>query len=147
MPQPAGVRVLRAGLDDAQEVARFQAPFDNEVLAHETRRFLADERHHLLLGYVDEVPAGFVSAADIFHPDKGGEIFLNEIGVMDDWRRRGVARALVEELKRLGHERRCGNMWVLTDEDNAAAMGLYLSTDGHWDGSPQVMFEYDLGDG
>jgi acetyltransferase (GNAT) family protein len=60
---------------------------------------------------------------------------------------RRVARALVEELERLGHERGCGIMWVLTDEDNAAAMGLYRSTGGYWNGSHQVMFEYDLGEG
>jgi len=57
-----------------------------------------------------------------------------------------VARALIEELKRLGHETGCGNLWVLTDEENAAAMGLYRSTGGQWDGNSHVMFEYDLGD-
>jgi hypothetical protein len=35
-------------------------------------------------------------------------------------------------------------MWVLTDEDNAPAMGLYRSTGGEWDGNPSVMFEYEL---
>jgi hypothetical protein len=35
-------------------------------------------------------------------------------------------------------------MWVLTDEANEPAMGLYRSTGGRWDGDSQVMFEYDL---
>ena len=35
-------------------------------------------------------------------------------------------------------------MWVLTDEDNAPAMGLYRGTGGQWDGEQSVMFEYDL---
>ena len=147
MPKRDGVSVRRANRGDEREVARFEAAFDYQVIAEETRRFLADERHHLLLGYVDDRPAGFVSAVEIFHPDKRAELFLNEIGVIDEERRRGVARALIEELKRLGHERGCGNIWVLTDEDNAAAMGLYRSTGGQWDGNSHVMFEYDLGDG
>ena len=63
---------------------------------------------------------------------------------MEDARRRGVARVLIEELKRLGRERGCAVIWVLTDEDNEAAMGLYRTTSGRSDGAPQVMFEYDL---
>jgi len=141
----AGVWVRRASPGDEREVARFEAAFDDDVLPDETRRFLVDERHHLLLGYVDDHPAGFASAVEVFHPDKRAELFLNEIGVVDDARRRGVARALIEELKRLGEERGCGVMWVLTDEDNEAAMALYRSTGGHVDETPHVMFEYDLG--
>jgi ribosomal protein S18 acetylase RimI-like enzyme len=57
-----------------------------------------------------------------------------------------VARALIEELKRLGRERGCGSIWVLTDEDNEAAIGLYRGTGGKLDGTPHVMFEYQLDD-
>ncbi len=140
------VRVARVGQGDEDEVARFEEAFDNAVNSEETRRFLDDERHHLLLGYVDDQPAGFVSAVEVFHPDKPSELFLNEIGVIDGARRRGVARALIEELKRVGRERGCVGIWVLTDEDNTAAMSLYRSTGGRWDGNPQVMFEYGLAD-
>ena len=55
-----------------------------------------------------------------------------------------MARALVDELKRVGRERGCVSIWVLTDEDNAAPMRLYRSTGGQWDGEHNVMFEYDL---
>lgn len=144
MPDDAAVRVHRAALGDEGEVARFHAAFDNRVLPDETRRFLEDERHHLLLGYVDDRPAGFLSAVEVFHPDKRSELFLNEVGVMEGARRRGVARALVDELKRIGHERGCVSMWVLTDEDNVAAMRLYRSTGGVWSGEPTVMFEYAI---
>ena len=144
MPDDPGVRIHRAAVGDEGEVARFQTAFDNRVLPGETRRFLEDERHHLLLGYVDDLPAGFLSAVEVFHPDKRSELFLNEVGVMEQARRRGVARALVDDLKRIGRERGCVSMWVLTDEDNAAAMRLYRSTGGVWSGEPAVMFEYVL---
>lgn len=144
MTTEGGVGVRRASSGDHGEVARFEDAFDHDVLPDQTRRFLLDDRHHLLLGYVDDRPAGFVSAVEVFHPDKQPELFLNEIGVVEDARRRGVARALIEELKRLGRERGCVAMWVLTDEDNEAAMGLYRTTGGRWDGTPHVMFEYDL---
>ncbi len=141
------VRVLRARAGDDSEVARFEEAFDDVVVSEETSRFLADDRHVLLLGYVDDRPAGFVSAVEVFHPDKRAELFLNEIGVIERDRRRGVASALIDELKHLGRERGCANIWVLTDEANAAAMGLYAGTGGTWNGDRQVMFEYDLTDG
>ena len=138
------VRVVRARVGDDREVVRFEEAFDDAVSPKETSRFLADDRHVLLLGYLDDRPAGFVSAVEVFHPDKQAELFLNEIGVIEPHRRRGVARALIDELKRLGQERGCGAIWVLTDEENAAAMGLYAGTGGTWNGDRQVMFEYDL---
>jgi ribosomal protein S18 acetylase RimI-like enzyme len=144
MTADPGVRVQRMGRADEGELARFQDAFDNEVISEETKRFLADDRHHMVLGYVNDRPAGFASAVEVFHPDKRCELFLNEIAVMEGGRRRGVARALIRELKRLGRERGCVSMWVLTDEGNEPAMGLYRSTGGRWSGVPSVMFEYDL---
>ncbi|HJX07441.1 MAG TPA: GNAT family N-acetyltransferase [Actinomycetota bacterium] len=141
------VRVHRARPGDEREVARFDEAFDYEVLPDETRRFLSDERHHLLLAYVEDLPAGFVSAVEVFHPDKRSELFLNEIAVMEGTRRRGAARALINELKRVGRELGCVNLWALTYEDNAAAMRLYQGTGGSWHGDSQVMLEYDLTDG
>jgi hypothetical protein len=71
MEQDAGVRVQRARPGEEHEVARFEAAFDDEVLFDETRRFLSDEGHHLLLGYIDDQPAGFASAVEILHPTSG----------------------------------------------------------------------------
>jgi ribosomal protein S18 acetylase RimI-like enzyme len=140
------VTVRLAGPGDEPEVARFQAAFDGPLLPDETARLLSDDRHLLLLGYIDSRPAGFVSGVEVFHPDKHPELFLNEIAVMEETRRRGLARALIEELKRLAERRGCVTIWVLTDEENEAAMSLYLSTGGRWDGQHQVMFEYSLRD-
>lgn len=147
MSQHEEVRIHRALSGDEREVARFHAAFDYPVLDDQTRRFLADDRHHLLLGYVDDRPAGFLSAVEIFHPDKRGELFLNEISVIEDARRHGVARALIAELNAVGRELGCEAIWVLTDDDNEPAMNLYRGTGGRWDGKPHVMFEYQLDEG
>jgi ribosomal protein S18 acetylase RimI-like enzyme len=146
MTEQAEVRVRRAASTDVLEIGRFEEAFDYPVLPDETRRFLEDDLHHLVLGYVRDRPAGFASAVEIFHPDKRAELFLNEIGVTQEARRHGVARALIEELQQIGRELGCQSMWVLTDEDNEPAMGLYRSTGGRWDGQDQVMFEFNLED-
>jgi ribosomal protein S18 acetylase RimI-like enzyme len=140
------IAVKRARSGDEREVGRFAEAFDYDILPADTRRFLADERHVLVLAYFAGRPAGFVSAVEVLHPDKPAELFLNEIGVMQGLRRLGIARALIEELKQLGREQKCATMWVLTDSSNVAAMALYRSTGGRTSGDPQVMFEYGLAD-
>jgi ribosomal protein S18 acetylase RimI-like enzyme len=52
-------------------------------------------------------------------------MFLYELGVGEDYRGRGVGRALVAALVALARERDCYGMWVLTAPDNAAAITTY----------------------
>jgi len=140
----AEVAVTRLGRGDEAEVARFDEVFDDPFDADATRTFLDDERHHLIVAYVDGRPAGFVSATVILHPDNKPELFLNEIGVVERFQRKGAASALMDELKRLATELGCTTIWVLTDEGNPAAMAMYEKTGGVWDGERHIMFEYDL---
>ncbi|WP_433513532.1 GNAT family N-acetyltransferase [Nonomuraea sp. CA-143628] len=104
--------------------------FDSPPLPEATARFLADERHHLLIAYVDEAPAGMITGVETTHPDKGTEMFLYELGVDEPFRGRGIARALVAALERLARERGCHSMWVATDEGNEAAQATYSGAGG-----------------
>jgi ribosomal protein S18 acetylase RimI-like enzyme len=113
--------------------------FDEPPREDATRRFLADERHHLLLAYSDGVPAGMITGVEMTHPDKGTEMFLYELGVDEPFRNRGVGKALVSALTAVARERGCYGMWVITDSGNAAAGATY----GHGGGVPendQVVF-------
>jgi ribosomal protein S18 acetylase RimI-like enzyme len=136
------IRPLGEG-DDAA-VATAEHLFDHRVDAEATARFLADPNHHLLVAYDDAGrPMGFVSGVETTHPDKGTEMFLYELGVDESARRQGIGRALVEALATLARERGCYGMFVLTDDDNVAALATYRSAGGG-NSSPQVMLEWDL---
>ena len=139
-----GVRVRRLGPGDEREVEAYAESFDDPIRPDVVARFLGDDRHHLLVVDVDGRPAGFVSATEVFHPDKPPELFLNELSVDEPFRRRGAATALLDELSTLGRELGCATIWVLTDEDNAAAMATYRRAGGVWNGDRSVMFEIDL---
>jgi ribosomal protein S18 acetylase RimI-like enzyme len=117
--------------------------FDHAVDGTATERFLADESHHLLVGYIGRAPAGFVTAVELLHPDKPQpEMFLYELGVHEEYRGRGVATALMQRLIALCRERRCGEMFVLTDDGNAAANATYRRAGAK--GVPAgVMFQWD----
>jgi ribosomal protein S18 acetylase RimI-like enzyme len=64
--------------------------FDASPLPEATVRFLADERHHLLIAYVDGTRAGMITGVEMTHPDKGTEMFLYELGVDEAFGGRGV---------------------------------------------------------
>lgn len=115
--------------------------FDAPPRQEATRRFLADERHHLLIAYVDDVPAGMVTGVEMTHPDKGTEMFLYELGVDESYQGRGIGRALTSALAQLACERGCYGMWVVTEVDNAAALATYRSAGGIPDGE-QIVLEW-----
>jgi ribosomal protein S18 acetylase RimI-like enzyme len=118
--------------------------FDGPTRADAAADFLARPGHHLLLATVDDVPrpAGFVSGIEMVHPDKGREMFLYELGVDEAHRGRGVGTALVEALADLARESGCYGMWVLTDDDNGAALAAYRRG-GATDESPHVMLTWE----
>jgi ribosomal protein S18 acetylase RimI-like enzyme len=116
--------------------------FDHPVDLEATRRFLADGANVLLIAYEGDEPAGFVSGTALSHPDYAKpEMFLNELAVDQAFQRRGIGRALVAELWRLAQARGCRGMWVLTDDDNAAANKVYSAAGGSRV-DPQVMYEF-----
>ena len=73
----------------------------------------------------DDVVVGMVMAVIHDHPDKPTELFLDEIGTGDDWRRQGIARALMEFLFARADDKGIEEIWLGTETDNEAANGLY----------------------
>ncbi|HEU5332115.1 MAG TPA: GNAT family N-acetyltransferase [Actinocrinis sp.] len=131
-------RVTR--LEDVESAGHlFDAPPEHEA----ARRFLAHEHHHLLIAYVEGVPAGMVTGVEMTHPDKGTEMFLYELGVDEPYQGRGIGRALTSALAQLARDRGCYGMWVVTESDNAAALATYRSAGGSPEGA-QTVFEWDF---
>ncbi|MFI5634432.1 GNAT family N-acetyltransferase [Streptomyces sp. NPDC051664] len=126
--QYCGVEIRR--ITQVEAVKTVGHLFDDSPQQGATERFLADERHHLLIAYVDNVPAGMVTGVEMMHPDKGTEMFLYELGVDEPFRGQGVGRTLVSALADLARERDCYGMWVITDRDNAAALATYRHAGG-----------------
>lgn len=125
------MEVAELGPGDDEQVVRARHLFDDPVDADAVRAYLGDPRHHLLIASVDGTAAGFVTGIELLHPDKERpEMFIYELGVDERFRRRGVATALLERLVRICAERGCREMFVLTDEDNVAAMASYRKAGG-----------------
>jgi ribosomal protein S18 acetylase RimI-like enzyme len=117
--------IRRAGPGDRALVQRAAGLFDEPLRDDAIERFLGSDDHHLLVALDGPEPIGFVTGVELTHPDKGVEMFLYELGVAEQARGRGVGTALVEALATLARDHGCRGMWVLTDEENAAAIGTY----------------------
>lgn len=101
--------------------------FDLDVDPVQARAFLDDPRHMIIVAYVGKQDVGMVTAVEMYHPDKQPALFINELGVRDEWLRQGIGTQLMEAMIALGRERGCKGVWLGTEHDNDAALGLYRS--------------------
>jgi ribosomal protein S18 acetylase RimI-like enzyme len=147
--RPVGrVTVRRLGpADAALLVADAGQVFDNPVDPEAARRFLAMPGHLIVAALAGGGLVGFASGAVLLHPDKPAALSLNEVGVAEGFRRRGIARRLVAAILEAARREGCGAAWVATEADNAAARALYRSAAGRetegvvvydWDGRMQT---------
>lgn len=118
----------------------FDKPVDPALL----QAFLGDPRLHLVLAIDEGLVVGMASAVDYIHPDKPRELWINEVGVSEAWRQRGVASQLLEALFEHARALGCWQAWVLTNRSNAAAMRLYAGAGGKLDAEDTAMFTIDL---
>jgi ribosomal protein S18 acetylase RimI-like enzyme len=118
--------------------------FDREPQSQLSTEFLNDSRHHLVVALEAGQIVGFVSGVRYLHPDKPGELFIDEVGVAPTHRREGLGRRLVIEILALARRQGCRNAWVLTDRSNGPAMHLYQGLGGKESPTPQVMFEFSV---
>ncbi|RII19575.1 putative acetyltransferase [Streptomyces sp. YIM 130001] len=135
---------------DVETVLLAPELFDHTPTPEATRRFLAAPGHHMFFAYAADAPAGipvgFITGIEMLHPDKGVEMCLYELGVAEDYRRRGIATALIHTLHTLARDLDCYDMWVAVDTDNDPALGAYRGTGATDDGGCAVL-TWELGDG
>jgi ribosomal protein S18 acetylase RimI-like enzyme len=104
--------------------------FDNPIIPELAAEFLADNRHHIAVAIDEGLVVGFASAVHYVHPDKGPELWINEVAIAATHRRRGLGKAVLGALLEVGRALNCTEAWVLTDRSNLAAMTFYRSLGG-----------------
>ena len=129
MTNSVEIRIL--GSADAQLLrACTEDVFDNPVSPELAAEFLADSRHHIAAAIVNGTLVGFISAVHYVHPDKSPELWINEVGVSELQRGRGIGKRLLEAMLEHGKTLGCAEAWVLTEEDNEIAQRVYRSAGG-----------------
>lgn len=117
--------------------------FDNSVDPAQAAAFLDDPLHEIVLAFDGSLAVAMASGTVLLHPDKNPAMFVNEVGVRDDYQRQGIGRAVTQKLIDIARARGCKGVWLGTEADNVAALALYRSMDGDevagvyfgWDGA------------
>lgn len=105
---------------------------------------LHDERTFYLAALEDGRPVGFVFAHELLrrHGDRS-MLFVYDLGVDEEYRRRGVAMRLLRELGAIAGARGMRVGFVVTNASNDAAMALYESVGGVRPADDDVVWDFD----
>jgi len=144
MPQ-IEFKLLKPG--DAMSLGRvaedvFDAPIDAIRLA----AYLSQPGHHMIVAMHGEVVVGQTAAVVHRHPDKPTELYIDEVGVAENYRQQGIARRMLELMLAHGKAIGCEEAWVGTEPDNLPARSLYerQRQSGDAEAEPFVMYLYRL---
>ena len=138
------IRHLGAGDEDvagrACRVFAASSEFD-------TSAFLRRRDAALIVAEDESGIAGWVYGHELIHPDGDRTMVLYALDVAERSRGHGFGKMLVAAF--IDHARAigCTEVWVLTDDANAAAMATYASAGGHRNLVDQVMFSWQLAAG
>jgi ribosomal protein S18 acetylase RimI-like enzyme len=141
------ISVERVTAVDAEFAQALNGLFDEGMTWNEEhgRAFLANPDALLIVARWEGTPCGFLTAYRLPRFDGlDSEVNLYEIGTHEEYRQRGVATAMITELKRWAEEVGAVNIWVLTEIDNEPAQKLYASTGGVREEPLVVLFEYPV---
>jgi aminoglycoside 6'-N-acetyltransferase I len=101
--------------------------FDEKIDSRRLAAMLSEQNHILLVAVNEGIVIGQILAAIHRHPDKPTELYIDDLGVSEKFRRRGIATHLYKKLYVIGVERGCEEVWVATELENEAAIKFYDS--------------------
>ena len=120
------------------------ALFDNPLRPDSLKAFLDDPNHLLWFAAAAGQPVGFASASLLLHSDKAPQLFINEVDVLERFRRKGVGRALVARLVEAARARGCDCAWLGIDTDNTGGNACFASGPGAQNAGPFMLNEWEL---
>lgn len=136
--------IRHATLDDLDAMIKVgDQLFDNPVKPERTIEFLSDPRHHLILGFDGDDVVAMASALHYVHPDKDPALFINEVGVIDDYQNNGIGRKIVKAMINHGKNIGCTDIWVATETSNAPARACYIAAGGTEDDDHAVVYVWE----
>lgn len=137
------ITLRRLGPDDLQLLTDVgDGLFDNPIRPDQARAFLADPLHEIMVALTGSQIIGMASGQIMYHPDKPPAFFVAEVGVRDEYQRRGIAARLSTALMQVAKDRGCEGIWLATENDNAPARALYQSL-GARETKDIVVYDWD----
>lgn len=104
------------------------------------RKLLADEKFIALTAHVDGELAGAIAAYELvkFEAERS-EIYIYDLAVLEQYRRQGVATALIEAVQSIAQDKGAWVIFVQADPPDAPAVALYDKI-----GIREAVFHFDI---
>ncbi|MDN3645191.1 GNAT family N-acetyltransferase [Pontixanthobacter aestiaquae] len=102
--------------------------FDESIRQDRLRHYLSNPHNWMVLAIVDGLVVAQCMCVVHQHPDKETELYLDEIGTGDNWRRQGIATALMHAVFARADDMGIEEIWLGTEADNVPAQRLYEKT-------------------
>lgn len=99
--------------------------FDGPIDAHLLSEFCARDGHFMAVAEMDHLVVGQIRAILHFSPDEAPVLYIDNLGVAPNQKRKGVATALFNAALNWGQEHGVSSFWVATELDNAEANNFY----------------------
>ncbi len=123
---PQGIEIRALGPEDAAVLENVRPDtFDGPIIPKQLCAFLTSDLHRIVVALEGDLVIGMATGLTMLHPDKEPTFFINEVGVHDDYRRRGIGRRLTTVLMQIARAGGDVGVWLATGQDNVAARGLY----------------------
>ncbi|MEX3015041.1 GNAT family N-acetyltransferase [Gymnodinialimonas hymeniacidonis] len=140
----ADMQIILTGPNDAPLFENlhedvFDAPPQPDLL----HSYLADPRLHMAVAVFDGQVVGMITGMHYHHPDKPPQMWINELGVAEPFRRRGIATDLIQRLSEHALTLACTEIWVVADPTDMAE-GFYTSLGWERTGQRLAMFSAGL---
>ena len=128
---------MRVFADAFDEEATFlSAPPSDSYLA----KLLSNSQFVMLAARIDDTVVGALAAYELVkYEQERSEFYLYDLAVAPPFRRRGVARALVEAMKPIARSAGAWVIFVQADRDDEPAVALYRSM-----GIEEEPFHFDI---
>ena len=126
------LRRLKPTDPDLAQIAAELNAGDNEIsaktfTARSLHEFLSDPGHFYLIATVEGKIAGATHGYLHLHPAGPKYLYIDEVDTVEQYRRHGIATAMMREAFAIGRELSATEAWLGTEDDNAPAQALYQS--------------------
>ena len=109
-----------------------------------TKQYLNNRNNLFIAGYYNGELAGIIFGQKIEALDDRREFFISELGVSNKFRRLGVGTQILKTLLDFLKQRKYTQCWVLTEQCNIEAIGLYKKLSGTEFKEPSLGYEWNF---
>lgn len=99
--------------------------FDNPIDPIQLAAFVANSGHEMVFATTGSRVIGMATGTVLLHPDKCPAFFINEVGVNENMRNRGIGTKLTKMLMTIARKKGYHGIWLATETDNVEARALY----------------------